>query len=454
MENRSAPLDSIRPGTSTATQPGVKSRNPGARELSHSAAPDVDHYSLCGATTRSPIRRRAGTGHPADTTRRVVIVARFPGVEEILAIASRRSGLDDFGDDDFLPGLEVLREANAENPYVNDAGRRAAVAVIIDALVARAESEACWKRDTRWRTTKVARPLFVVGLPRSGTTALHKLIASDPNTQSLEYWLGLHPQPRPPRATWERNAALVATKAALEALYSGRPEMRAKHDMQPDEPDECRLLRMQSLVDITFEGTTYVPRYRDWLLATDHRHVYARYEKNLRFIGCDDQRRWALKNPAHLMTLDVMLERFPDACIVHIHRAPEQIIPSVCSLRSSMWRLTHDNLPNDVIGQHNVTTFAAQIDRALDVREYADPKRFYDVDYRAFVSDPIGTVEGIYTHFGFHVTEDTRHAAQLWADQRPQGRLGEHRYASADYGLSDDAIRDRFRAYRERFDLP
>lgn len=295
----------------------------------------------------------------------------FPEVDELRAMARKRSGLSDFGDDDYIAGLEVLLDAYAENPYLNDGGRRAATGVVVDALVARLESEAWWQRDTRWQTTPVSGPLFIVGLPRTGTTALHKLIASDPTAQSLEYWLGVHPQPRPPRETWEDNPSFIETKAALEATYSSRPEMRAMHDMQPDEPDECRLLRMQSFVDITFDGTTYVPRYRDWLLGADQRAVYARYEKNLRLIASGDERRWVLKNPGHLLALDVLLEQFPDACILHTHRAPEQIIPSVCSLRASIWRITHDNMPGEVIGRHNLDTFSAQIESALAVREQA-----------------------------------------------------------------------------------
>jgi len=244
--------------------------------------------------------------------------------------ASERTGLSDFGDDRYREGLEILLAAYDENPYFNELGRRAALDSVVTALIGRLKSQRGWKHDSRWSETRIEQPLFVLGLPRTGTTALHKLLAEDPASQSLPHWLGVHPESRPPRSAWESHPAYRETKARLDALYERSPAMRAIHDIQADEPDECRLLRMQSFANFTFD-TSYVPRYRAWLMDLDQREVYARYRDNLRMIGAGDGRRWVLKCPGHLWALDALLHHFPDACVIQTHRAPEEVIPSSCS---------------------------------------------------------------------------------------------------------------------------
>lgn len=267
--------------------------------------------------------------------------------------ASARTGLSDFGEDRYREGLEVLLAAYDENPYFNELGRRAAYDSVVTALIGRLESERGWKQDSRWEETRIERPLFILGLPRTGTTALHKLLAEDPASQSLPHWLGVHPEPRPPRSTWDAHPGYRETKARLAALYERSPGMRAIHDIQAGEPDECRLLRMQSFADFTFD-TSYVPRYRAWLMSVDQRDVYARYRDNLRMIGAGDERRWVLKCPGPLWALDALLHHFPDACVIQTHRAPEEVIPSSCSLRLAASKALEPELPPETIGRDNV----------------------------------------------------------------------------------------------------
>ncbi len=366
--------------------------------------------------------------------------------------ASERTGLSDFGDDRYREGLEILLAAYDENPYFNEVGRRAALDSVVTALIGRLESQRGWKHDSRWSETRIEQPLFVLGLPRTGTTALHKLLAEDPASQSLPHWLGVHPEPRPPLSTWDSHPAYRETKARLDALYERSPGMRAAHDMQADEPDECRLLRMQSFADFTFD-TSYVPRYRAWLMDLDQREVYARYRDNLRMIGAGDGRRWVLKCPGHLWALDALLHHFPDACVIQTHRAPEQVIPSGCSLRFAASKALEPELPPETIGRDNVERWHTILERAFEVRRRTDPARFYDLDFRAFVRDPIAEIERIYSYFSIPLSQRARAAMQSRHAARPRHQHGEHRYQAASFGLSDDGLRARFADYRARYGL-
>jgi hypothetical protein len=345
-----------------------------------------------------------------------------------------------------------LLAAYDENPYFNELGRRAAHDQVVTALSARLKSEHGWKRDSTWRGTRIERPLFVLGLPRTGTTALHKLLAQDPANQSLPHWLGMNPEPRPSRAAWDSHPAFRETKARLDALYERSPGMRAIHDIQAGEPDECRLLRMQSFADFTFD-TAYVPRYREWLMSVDQRDTYARYRENLRLVGAGDQRRWVLKCPGHLWALDALLHHFPDACIIQTHRAPEEVIPSSCSLRYSASQALEPDLPPEAIGRDNLDRWHRILERASAVRQHADPAQFYDMDFRRFVREPLAEVQRIYRYFKLSLSDAAYEAMRTWHERRPRNEHGEHRYDARRFGLDEDAIRERFSDYRSRHGL-
>jgi hypothetical protein len=374
-------------------------------------------------------------------------------VEQLRVRAAERTGLSDYGEDPYVEGLNLLVAAYNENPYFTGAGLQSAGEQIVGILTSRLESEAGWQRDDRWRTTTINEPLFIVGIARSGTTALHRLIAQDPDMQSMPYWLGVHPQPRPPADTWPSLAGFRAVKARLDAMYERSPQLRAVHEMWPDEADECRLLRVQSFTDFVL-ATSYVPAYRQWLISADLGPTYARYARNLRLIASGDERRWVLKCPGHLWGLDALLTEFPDARVVWTHRAPEEAIASTCSAYYPAAQNAEPTLPLDVFSGFHVERWRLAIDRAERSRAGRPSRQFYDVDYERFVADPLGEVNRIYDHFGIGLSDRARQAMTMWNEHRPHGYHGQHRYLAADFALDEQAIRDAFAPYRARHQLP
>ena len=194
--------------------------------------------------------------------------------------------------------------------------------------------------------------------------------------------------------------------------------------------------------------------FREWFQAQDLRPTYAYYRDLLKLL--DWQRpgeRWLLKSPAHLWALDILVEMFPDVCIIQTHRNPLQIIPSYCSMMAALMRIRESIDPRE-LGPTVLEYLARSLERGLAARDSSAPERFLDVDYHSFVERPMQTVEQIYGHFGLELGSETADAMRAHIRENPQHRHGSHRYSLPEYGLSAEAVCARLADYIERFDLP
>ena len=364
--------------------------------------------------------------------------------------AHAATGLADFGPDGYREGLRRLLHSWDEDADLSPEGRAAAFEVASTALAGRLHSQAAWKRHPECLDREIRRPLFVIGLARTGTTALHHLLACDPAVQGLELWLVPAPRPRPPRATWEGDPQYRACADALAARFAAQPGLRAIHEMAADAPDECWRLFHQTFASVTFECIAHVATYTRWWLGCDMRGAYARHRDHLKLIGGHEpERRWVLKDPSHLFHLEALLGAFPDACFVWTHRDPVRAIPSTCSLNMA-FRLG-DRAPDPALhGRTQLELWGRGIDRTLAARRRLGA-RFLDVEQREIAEDPFGVVRRIAAHFGFEVSEAALASMRRFRAANPRGRHGEHAYRPEDYGLTPGEIRDRFAAYLEAY---
>ncbi|SFW77637.1 sulfotransferase family protein [Amycolatopsis australiensis] len=375
-------------------------------------------------------------------------------VEDLHASAAKLTGLDDFGDDDHVEGLRVLLEAYEADEELTPFGNKVHRAFLRGALVARLLSEASWKQHPRYADVAIERPIFVTGLPRTGTTALHRLLAEDPAHQGLEVWLAEAPQPRPPRETWTGNPVFRGIQAGYERHHVEHPEFMGVHHMSADQVEECWQLLRQSLRSVSFECLAHVPRYSRWLAKQDWTGAYARHRRNLQLIGLPDAgKRWVLKNPSHLFALDALMAVYPDALVVQTHRAPRTIMASMCSLAEKAADGWSAKFRGEVIGRGQLDLWARGADEFRRARAKYDPAQFCDVRYEDFVADPIGTVSAVYDHFGLSTSDDARAAmTALHAESRAGERKPAHRYRLADFGLTPEEVDERFAGYlREYF---
>jgi hypothetical protein len=367
-------------------------------------------------------------------------------VEDLHASATRLTGLDDFGDDEYLEGLRVLLKSYADDAGLTPEGNKAQRAFLRGALVARLLSESAWRQHPEYAQVAIERPIFVTGLPRTGTTALHRLLTADPGHQGLELWLTEVPQPRPPRDTWAQNPVFLGIQDGYSRHHLERPEFMGLHYMSADQVEECWQLLRQSMRSISYECLAHVPTYSDWLRAQDWTATYRRHRRNLQLIGLPDaERRWVLKNPSHLFALDALLEVYPDALIIQTHREPRTAIASVCSLSAEAARGWSTTFRGDVVGRDQLELWARGLETFVEARSRHPRAQFVDVAYEEFVADPLGTAESVYTHFGLPLTAAARTAMhELQAESTTGERRPSHRYSLADFGLTEGQVDERF----------
>jgi hypothetical protein len=292
----------------------------------------------------------------------------------------------------------------------------------------------------------IERPIFVTGLPRTGTTAIHRLLTADPRHQGLELWLAEFPQPRPPRETWSQNPVFQQLDAQFSKAHAENPDYTGLHYMTADEVEECWQLLRQSLHSVSYETLAHIPTYAQWLAGRDWTKPYARHRKNLQLIGSNDpEKRWVLKNPSHLFALDALFATYPDALVVQCHRPAETIMASMCSLAQHTTEGWSNSFTGDVIGRDAMETWSRGL-RLFDAeRAKHDPAQFYDLDYFEFVKDPIAAVEGVYRQFGIDFTDDARAAMEhSHAESKKGPRAPKHTYSLADYGLTAEEVKERF----------
>ena len=370
-------------------------------------------------------------------------------VEDLHASATKACGLDDFGadDDNYREALAILLESYAREANLTELGSKMSRFFLRNALVARLLSEAAWKQYPRHADVTIERPIFVTGLTRTGTTALHRLLCADPRHQGLELWLAEFPQPRPPRETWSDNPVFVDLDARFKQAHDENPDYTGLHYMTADEVEECWQLLRQSLHSVSYETMAHIPTYAHWLAKQDWTKPYQRHRKNLQLIGLNDtDKRWVLKNPSHLFALDALFATYPDALVIQCHRPPATIMASTCSLAQHTTEGWSNTFVGATLGQDTLDTWSRGLERFNAERVNHDSAQFYDMDYFDFIADPVREVEKIYGHFGIDFTDETRAAVeQTHAESKKGPRAPKHTYSLADYGLTDEQVKEQFK---------
>lgn len=367
--------------------------------------------------------------------------------EDICAAAVRTTGLTDFGGTQHEEGFRlVVDDLNSPTAGLTGAGNYFMRSEVKAALVARLMTQAQLAAFPQHADVRIERPIFVLGLPRTGTTALSRLLCADPAHQGLEMWLTNYPQPRPPRETWDDDPIFSAIQKAFAEHHVTNPEFMGIHYSDAAEPEECWRVLRQTGKSIGFESLAHVPIYSAWLAEQDWTDAYERHRQTLQLIGLNDQdKRWVLKNPSHLIALDALMTVYPDALVVMTQRDPVTSVASACSLSAEATEGHSTVFVGDTIGRDQLGLLSRQWDSFWKARPKYDPAQFFDVDYRAFVTDPVGTVGRIYEAFDIEWSPEARAAVQALDDESRKGpRRPSHAYDLADYGLTEDEVREAF----------
>ncbi|MFC9978483.1 sulfotransferase family protein [Gordonia sp. NPDC127522] len=367
-------------------------------------------------------------------------------IEDLHSSATRATGLDDFGDTEYLEPLGILLDSYRSEAGLTEIGSKMFRFFLKGALVARLLSEASWKANPGYADVEVTRPIFVTGLPRTGTTALHRLLAADPAHQGVEMWLAEFPQPRPPRDTWSDNPVYQQIQAGFEQHHVENPEFMGLHYMDAGEVEECWQLLRQSVMSISYESLAHIPTYSQWLAQQDWTPAYLRHRKNLQLIGLNDPgKRWVLKNPSHLFALDALMAAYPDALVIQTHRPPTTLIASMCSLAEHATPGWSTTFTGAQVGQDQLELWSRGLREFSAARKRYDPAQFLDIDFTDLRNDPMGTVERVYAALDTPMSEDARAAVTaLDEESRSGARKPQHRYQLSDYGLDEATVEAAF----------
>jgi hypothetical protein len=369
-------------------------------------------------------------------------------IDDMHASATKLTGLDDFGvdDDNYREALGVLLDSYQRDAGLTALGSKMNRFFLRGALVARLFSESAWKQYPQHADVAIEQPIFVTGLPRTGTTILHRLLGADPVHQGLHLWLAEFPQPRPPRDTWESNPWYSTLDAQFTQHHQENPEYTGLHFMAAYELEECWQLLRQSLHSVSYETLSHLPTYSQWLSRQDWTPSYRRHRKNLQLIGLNDaEKRWVLKNPSHLFALDALMETYPDALVIQTHRPVETILASMCSLAQHTAEGWSTTFAGAEIGADAMETWSRGLERFNTVRAKHNPAQFCDVDYHDLIADPLGTVANVYRHYGLTLTDEARKAMEdSHAESQTGARAPKHKYSLADYGLTAEEVKERF----------
>jgi hypothetical protein len=383
---------------------------------------------------------------------------RRPSLDEaeLLADAERRTRLADFGADSFRPGLRELLRSFEDEARLTTLGRGMARANVVSALVTRLRLVDWRKRNPEVAAQQIRRPLFVLGMPRTGTTLLHGLLAQDPAARAPLTWEVAAPCPAPEAATYESDPRIAEARAHERDIEKIAPGFLAIHPTGAQLPQECVSLMASEFMSMQWEATYAVPGYQRWCEAQDWVPAYRWHRAFLQHLQSRHaKQRWVLKTPAHLLTLDALFAEYPDALVVQTHRAPSQVVASLASLEWALRGASSDDLDARAEGAEAADLIERML-RAGVTSRAAHPEReaqFFDLAYPDLVADPFGSVKRLYERFELEFTSELESRMRAFLAANASDKHGVHKYAPASFGLDANELDARYAFYTQRHDV-
>lgn len=374
-------------------------------------------------------------------------------IEGLLDAARARTGLSDFGEQDagWREALARLVESAEREARLADRGHALLRAVLTERLVNRLAVIDYAARHPAVQRERVAEPLILATLPRTGQTAAGWILDRDPRNRSLLTWFAKHPIPPPRPGRNGGDPRIAQERAVVDAMP---PALLDMHLIDAEEPDECHWLISNALRTPHETHSMHVPTYYRWVRDDPGmRAAYDFYHLQLQILQSHTPgRRWVLKNSPHLLSLDALHAVLPDAIHVQLHRDPLKVLASNCRLTSLLRGLASDAVDPHEVGRDMLQLLGDYVSRLLDFRARGGAGRWIDVRFRDFVADPLRIVEAIYERAGLELADATRADMAGWIAAHPRQDLVRAREADlAPWGIATEEARDVFAAYCERF---
>ena len=395
-----------------------------------------------------PVRLLNGCGALLERTR---IRAKRALATDLIESAKRRCRLDDFGEGEFFEGLSRLLESCHSEARLNLIGKIALRTDVLETLCSRLQMERDRQLYPNIAQQEIREPLFIVGLPRSGTTLLHSLLAADPEHRCPLMWEVR--SPTPPTLADEKRRVQRATRSCKFFNWLA-PTFRYVHAVGAEVPQECISLMTPTFLSDQFDAMYYVPSYRAWFFQRDLRPAYEyhrRFLQHLQFRRAAP--RWILKAPTHMFALPALLSVYPDALFVQTHRTPVDAMASVSSLVTILRSAFSDAVDPVTVCREAIDYWSETMDKFLNERDRLANQRICDVEYDEISRDPIAAVRRIYNYFGWSLSQQAEQRMRVLVAKHAERQPGNHRYHLSQFGSSADEVLSAFVPYCQRFGL-
>lgn len=373
--------------------------------------------------------------------------------EELIEAARTATGLQRFDSESFREGLDILL-ADASNVDYPEMGIQRFRASVIGALSNRLKTNAYLEQRPELLKRPIERPVFVFGIPRTGTTLLSNLLAADPGRRSPLTWEIDDPVPPPTKDALYTDPRALARLEMERKMLAARPDAGKYYRSSAIYPNECMFFINADFKALMWEGRGKLPNYRDWLFNTaDLTSTYQYHKRFLQLLQAEAPGVWNLKQPSHALWLETLLKTYPDARLVWTHRDPLTATGSFCSLMkmaSSAFGLTPDL---DYIAKNYSWQAVEHANRIMDSRARLGRDRIIDVHYADLMRDPVGSMRMLYRALNDDFTAEAEQGMRAWLADNPQDKFGKHEYKLAQFGLTPEQVRGMFERYLSEYDV-
>jgi hypothetical protein len=373
-------------------------------------------------------------------------------VDALVEEAIKATGLDRFDSESFREGLGIL-VSDANKAGLSEGGHARMHSSIVDLLAGRLKTTAYLDSRPELLDRPIERPVFVFGVPRTGTTLLSNLLACDPARRSPLTWEIDDPVPPATSATLKTDPRAIARLEQEKAMLAARPDMGKYYRNSAVYPNECIFFMAHDFKALALESRGKLPNYRDWLFSTDMSSAYEYHKRFLQLLQADAPGVWNLKMPSHSLWLDTIKKTYPDARFIWTHRDPFTAMGSFCSIISLAHMGFIGHVDTEWLGENCTYQAVEHANRIMDFRDREGEDCMVDVHYADLLADPIGTMRRLYAALGDEFTPEVEAGMQAWLDANPQGKFGKHEYNLEKYGISVDGLAPKFDRYLSRYDI-
>lgn len=383
-------------------------------------------------------------------------MARQLSADAFIESAMKGTGIDAFDCESYREGLDV---------FVNDFSAGIAKGIYTEAGIDRAAHDSIHYLSNRLRVSdyirqnpevlagKIEKPVFVMGIPRTGTTLLSNLLACDPARRSPLEWEIDEPVPPATTATLKTDPRVLAKLEAHAALLAAHPEVGQIYRSSPIYPHECVWYLAHDFKTLMIESKGKLPGYKDFIFGADMTSAYAYHRKFLQVLQHHAPGTWNLKMPSHALHLEYLIKEYPDAKLIWTHRDPITATGSLCSIISMSHRMFLGKVDTEWLAEDYPWQAMEHAERIMDFRDKHGEDRVIDVHYDQLMNDPMNTMKRLYADLGDDWTPAAEAGIQGWLDDNPQNKFGKHEYKLAQYGLSLEKLEPMFERYLSRYDV-